>query len=90
MPKSPIAAIWPFFHVNSSGRITAFNTDTCEQCGKPTVKEQVGMHETPRRLRSLGLQELATIPPEQYWVDELGGCACENCLALMPAVQVAC
>lgn len=47
----------------------------------------VTIMEPPVRLRRLGLIQAAVLPPEEYWVDELGGCACEDCITKHEAEQ---
>lgn len=77
---------WTHFFVARDGRITGFNVDKCEQCGERVqAANSITLKETPARLRSLGLKELKTLPPEEWYVEELEGCACEDCITKMEA-----
>ncbi len=72
---------WSHFYVARDGRITGFNIEACEQCGKPTqAANSITLCESVKRLRSLGLTQSMTLPPEEYYVEEFEGSACEDCI----------
>ena len=72
---------WSHFHIAQDGRITGFSLESCEQCGEPTMAaNSITLVEKPARLRRLGMKQMDTLPPEEFYVEELDGCACENCI----------
>ena len=71
---------WTHFHVDSTGRVTGFSVSICENCGgECEASGAITLKETPARLRSLGMVEAPKLLPEEWHVDELGGCACSAC-----------
>ena len=65
----------------ATGNITVFDLDTCENCGGPVQAPNAVRVVRPIHPEILALLSVEELPPEQYYVEDLDGCACEGCNA---------
>lgn len=57
-----------------------FSVEQCETCGADVqAPNAINLHESRERLLSLGMVELPTQLPEEWYDDESGQCKCDAC-----------
>lgn len=70
-----------YYHVD--GKTTRlFDTSTCEHCGRMTMAgNSVGgcVGDIPKYIRMGMIEWITRVPPEMYYSEELGSCACDEC-----------